>query len=276
MKRREYYYPALSNRDYGYFRVGGPGLANCMFFTVRAYISAVNNLSDDKFIAPTWRKFSIGPILRRERDKRVYDSLFNDIGIQGIRKAWIILSLKLFKRRDVEVHNSLGNFFQDLNQHVPLVQEYFNRILKQETVSKVDVERMKDMVAVHVRLGDYVPEMRTDISWYRDLIENIISERPQQKFALFSDGSDEELKLLLDIPNVERCFFGNAFADMWAISKSKFVIASDSTFSAWGAFLGQRPILFNKRHFPPVYDGNVLESVVGNNTNIPSEFKIYL
>lgn len=26
-----YFYPALSNRDYGWFRVGGPGLANCMF-----------------------------------------------------------------------------------------------------------------------------------------------------------------------------------------------------------------------------------------------------
>lgn len=272
---KKYFYPALSHRDLSWFRIGGPGLANCMFFAASAYISAsISNRGG--YISPTWRKFSIGPILRRERDKRVYDSLFNDIGIQGIRKAWIILSLKLFKRRDVEVHNSLGNFFQDLNQHVPLVLEYFNRILKQETVGKVDVERMKEMVAVHVRLGDYVPEMRTDISWYRDLIENIISERPQQKFALFSDGSDEELKLLLDIPNVERCFFGNAFADMWAISKSKFVIASDSTFSAWGAFLGQRPIIFSKRHFPPVYNGSVPEAVLGISTQLPSDFKSFL
>lgn len=206
----------------------------------------------------------------------MYDSLFNDIGIRGTRKAWLIFSWKLFKRKDIEVHHTLGNFFQDLNQDVPLVQEYFNKILKKETVGKVNIQRMKEMVAVHVRLGDYVPEMRVDINWYREVIENIIKERPQQKFALFSDGSDEELIPLLDIPNVERCFFGNAFADMWAISKSKFVLASDSTFSAWGAFLGQRPILFNKRHFPPVYDGNVLESVVGNNTNIPSEFYDYL
>lgn len=35
-----YYYPKLSNRDYGWFRVGGPGLANCMFFAANAYISA--------------------------------------------------------------------------------------------------------------------------------------------------------------------------------------------------------------------------------------------
>lgn len=276
MKHRKYYYPALSNRDFSWVRLGGPGLANCMFFAVKAYISACKSNRGGGYICPTWRKFSIGPILRKERDKRVYDSLFNDIGIRGIKKAWIILSWKLFKRKDIEVHHTLGNFFQDLNQDVPLVQEYFDKILKKETVGKVNIQRMKEMVAVHVRLGDYVPEMRVDINWYREVIENIIKERPQQRFALFSDGSDEELIPLLDIPNVERCFFGNAFADMWAISKSKFVIASDSTFSAWGAFLGQRPILFNKRHFPPVYDGNVLESVVGNNTNIPSEFYDYL
>ncbi|MEY8687576.1 alpha-1,2-fucosyltransferase [Bacteroides sp. AN502(2024)] len=193
-----------------------------------------------------------------------------------MKKAWIILTWKLFNRRDVEVHNMLGSFFQDLNKDVPLVLEYFDKTLKGETVGKVDTQRMKDMVAVHVRLGDYVPEMRVDINWYREVIENIIKERPQQRFALFSDGSDEELRPLLTIPNVERCFFGNAFADMWAISKSKFVIASDSTFSAWGAFLGQRPILFSKRHFPPVYDGKVPEAVIGTTTNLPSDFMIYL
>lgn len=272
----KYYYPALSDKDLGWFRISGPGLANCMFFAVRAYISAAKNHSETKFIAPTWRKFSIGPILRKEQDKRVYDSLFNDIGIRGIRKAWLILSWNFFNRRDVEVHNTLDNFFQDLNQHVPLVQEYFNKILKNETVSRVDVQRMKEMVAVHVRLGDYIPEMRVDINWYREVIENIIKERPKQRFVLFSDGSEEELRPLLAIPNVERCYFGNAFADMWAISKSKFVIASDSTFSAWGAFLGQKPILFSKRHFPPVYDGKVLESVIGTNTNLPPEFLKYL
>ena len=118
--------------------------------------------------------------------------------------------------------------------------------------------------------------MRVHISWYRGVIEGIMKDYPQQRFALFSDGSDEELQSLLSIPNVERCFFGNAFADMWAISKCKFVIASDSTFSAWGAFLGQLPILFSKRHFPPVYDGRIPEAVLGTSHQIPIEFKRYL
>lgn len=227
-------------------------------------------------MAPTWRKFSIGPVLRRERDKRVYNSLFNDIGICGIKKAWLIFSKRLFNREDVRLHNTLGNYFVDLNKDVALVQEYFSLILKQETVEGVDIAQMKEMVAVHVRLGDYSNKLRVEIEWYRNVIAKIQKRMPNQRFALFSDGYDEELALLLSMPNVKRYFGGNAFADMWAISKCKFVVASDSTFSAWGAFLGQRPILFCRRHFPPVYAGNVPEAVIGTQADIPSEFWEYL
>ena len=31
-----YVNPVLSDRDYGIARIGGPGLANCMFFAARA------------------------------------------------------------------------------------------------------------------------------------------------------------------------------------------------------------------------------------------------
>ena len=73
--------------------------------------------------------------------------------------------------------------------------------------------------------------------------------------------------------NVKRVFYGNAFADMYAISKTKMVIASDSTFSAWGAFIGQRPILFNRRHFPPLYNGDIPEEVIGDEVYIPTSFE---
>ena len=214
----KYYYPALSDKDLGWIRIGGPGLANCMFLAANAYISSIRG--DGKLITPTWCKFSLGPILRKEHDKRVYNQLFNDIGIKGIRKAWIILTKKMFNRKDVEVYHTLGDFFQDLNKDVVLVQKYFNLILKEETVKNVNVSEMREQVAVHIRLGDYVPEMRVDIEWYKKLIENILREYPQQKFALFSDGSDDELISLLSLPNVKRCFFGNAFADAYGISYS--------------------------------------------------------
>ena len=72
------------------------------------------------------------------------------------------------------------------------------------------------------------------------------------KFLIFSDGTEEELKDILDIPSTERAFFGNAIADIYAISKCCYLIGSDSTFSGWGAFLGQVPCTFYKKHYGPI------------------------
>ena len=123
--------------------------------------------------------------------------------------------------------------------------EFIEKITRKEIIENVRPEALKDSIAIHVRLGDYSPEMRVDILWYVNLVKEILSIKPSQQFLLFSDGSDEELRELLALPNVRRAFYGNAYADMYAISKCKWVIASDSTFSAWGAFMGERPIRVN-------------------------------
>lgn len=43
-----------------------------------------------------------------------------------------------------------------------------------------------------------------------------------------------------------------------------------------GAFIGERPILFNKRHFKRVYRNSVPEAVLGDSTCLPDEFKTLL
>ena len=55
---------------------------------------------------------------------------------------------------------------------------------------------------------------------------------------VFSDGTDEELKDLLQMPDVKRVFFGNSIADIVALSKAPLMIASGSSFSLWARFLG--------------------------------------
>lgn len=262
-----YAYPKLSDRDYCWFRIGGPGLANCMFFAAKAYVHA--NTHGARFIDPTWRKFSIGPWLRRERDKRVYNNLFYHTGVHGFSKFYI---LKFIPKRNIITFSELGNYFEDLNGHYDLVADMFKKIIRPETISLVEETSLKNKIAIHVRLGDYLPHLRIKISWYKQIVENIIKLNPSTQFVLFSDGKDNELSDLLEITNLKRAFYGNAFADMYAISKCKLVVASDSTFSAWGAFLGQKPIIFCHRHFPAIYRGNIPETVLGDNTTIPEEF----
>lgn len=266
----KYVYPQLSLYDLGWFRISGAGLANCMFIAARAYI--LSQKEQCKFIAPTWRKFSIGPLLRKEKDKRVYSGLFVNIGIKGVQKFYLIIK-QMFANSNIYTVRGLGNYFVDLNDNYDLVRDYYNKIVRKEVVALVDSNELKDIVAIHVRLGDYRPKLRIDINWYKLLVEDILNRCSKQKFYVFSDGSDEELSPLLRLRNVERKFYGNALADMYAISKCKLLIASDSTFSAWGAYLGYVPIIFNRRHFPPVYTTDRMEIVIGNSTRLPSQFE---
>lgn len=87
------------------------------------------------------------------------------------------------------------------------------------------------------------------------------SREGQFRFLLFSDGTDEELRDLTSLPDVERVFFGNAIADIYAISKCCYMIGSDSTFSGWGAFLGQVPCVFFRKHYGRVLVDESKETV---------------
>lgn len=261
-----YYYPKLSSTDFGIIRIGGPGLANCMFMAAQAWIASGKD--ESKFISPTWLKFSIGPYLRHERDKRNYANLFKSKGLTGFKKATVLLKIKLGGGKCL-YFQGLNRYFTDINPHQPDVKAFFDSIINKHKIATVDEDELKDCVAVHVRLGDYVSQLRIPIAWYAGIIKNILKENPTQKVIIFSDGSDVELSELLYLPGVERRFYGNALADIWAISKCKLLIASDSTFSAWGAFLGRTPIIFNRRHFPPVFAGDVEEHVLGDGTNLP-------
>lgn len=268
----KYIYPILSPYDLGWFRISGAGLANCMFVATRAYL--LSRKYQCKLIAPTWKKFSIGPYLRNEQDKRIYSEIFKPFGTSGILKFLLIIKYKFLHDSSIYPVYDLGDFFTEFNLHAKEVRSYFNAIVQEKAIKNVDadIDNLKKTVAVHIRLGDYISRLRIDLNWYKGLIINIQAQYPSQKFYIFSDGTDNELKTILELPNTERKFYGNAFADIYAISKCKLLIASNSTFSAWGAFLGNVPTIFNKRHFPPIFNGETLEAVIGNNTQMPSEF----
>lgn len=250
MNHKKYVYPELSDKDFGWVRLSGPGLANCLFVAARAYLMS-NSLRAD-FIAPTWEKLSIGPLLRREKDKRHYIGLFRKSGISGLHKLLLILALRFGNKQIIKIAG-LGNYFLDLHDNPELARNYILSIINKKSISKVNQAELKNAVAIHIRMGDYAPEDRTPLSWFNSVIACIQKVVPQQQFIIFSDGTDEELVDILQCRNTRRAFYGNALADLVAISSCRLVVASDSTFSAWGAFLGNKPIIFNKRHFPSVY-----------------------
>ena len=67
-------------------------------------------------------------------------------------------------------------------------------------------------------------------------------------FKIFSDGSNEELSLILKQKNTERVRFGSALADLLALSKSHILIGSaSSTFSMWASYLGRMPTIWPEK-----------------------------
>lgn len=256
---KEYVYPRLmAEKDLLLFRIGGAGLANCMYVYARAIKYA--HLTGAALIAPTWQKFSIGTYLRRERDKRHYMGLFTAEGeLSGLSKVRAVLL-----GRPV-VEEGLKGYFEDFLDDADYVRDYIIGHIRQDIRANVDRQDLSDCVAVHIRLGDYPAEHRTPIEWYREKIMEKGGEG-WRRFLVFSDGSDEELSSLMSIPGVERAFFGNAIADIYAISRCGFVIGSDSTFSGWGVFLGQVPCVFYRKHYGRVLKDETNE-IVEDSTN---------
>lgn len=274
MKHDVYVYPELSDKDFGWFRLSGPGLANCLFIAARAYI--LSKELNAHLISPTWEKLSIGPILRGESDKRHYIGLFRRLGVCGWKKIILLMKAKLGYKQFIKVAG-LKNYFYDFRNQEKEVRKYIENIIVPRAVRRVDRELIKDSIAVHIRLGDYVQSNRIPIQWYIDIIKNINNVAPNRDILIFSDGTDEELKPVTSLPNAKRVFYGNALADIYAISSCSMVIASDSTFSAWGAFLGAKPIIFSKRHFMPVYSqGAIPEFVLNESTSLPDDIISYL
>lgn len=246
---KTYIYPKLPAASFtgSFFRLSGNGLANCLYVYARAIKHA--HKTGTRIIAPTWFNLSIGPYLRHQSDKRHYIGLFKCLKeINGLKKWWLLN----FCKSQVETVEGIEPYFRNLLDCADVIAKYIEEHIEPSLLNIVNEYDFTNKVAVHIRLGDYPENVRVPISWYKEKIVAISTKHSEYKFCIFSDGKDEELMELTSIPNVERVFFGNAIADIFAISKCCYMIGSDSTFSGWGAFLGQVPCVFYRKHYGPV------------------------
>lgn len=263
----KYVYPQLSvkkSQDLGFFRLGGPGLANCLFVGARAHLRAKREGLE--MLRPTWERFGLGQWIRREKDKRLYQGLFKGESIwASLRKAFIIRFSK-----DVVVEEGLGHFFEDIIEDYDEVVKWFYDSVDPEAIKSVP-KSMKESVAVHIRLGDFPQKLRMPNSWYKELL--LQARKCAGKdvdIQVFSDGSDEELKEILEIPGARRVFYGNALADIVAISRCGMLIGgSYSTFATWGAFLGQLPSIFPDIDYGRIVKDTTIDCRIGNSTHLP-------
>lgn len=260
----QYVYPKFSKYDFGLFRIGGPGMGNLLFIYARALIYA--RKYQLTLIAPTWGSFKMGPLLRAEKDKRFYLNIFHSSGIYGLKKLFLLLthSRQLENEysgrqeftKSVLVVSGLRNYFDDYIQENEFIKSNILRICKRAILRSYEEYNPKT-IAVHIRLGDYPSKNRISMDWYQEKINLLRSLGYDYPVVIFSDGKDSELMPVLTLPHTSRAKRPNALADILRMSKAEILIGSDSTFSAWAAFLGRNHFIRkNSCHLNRIYHQN--------------------
>lgn len=260
----KYCYPDLGGKDLLFARLAGPGLGNMLFPWARAVVAS--DRQGYKLIEPTWPQVKIGPMLRRERDSRSYAGLFNHAegALNGIGRLKALLThrkihegnLTSAQNGDVVVFSGMKGFFEPILADHQLVATRLQAIARKEHCDGMAWD-FSSSISVHVRLGDFAvaatdqtitsgkSNTRLPLEWYRYVVEGIREVRGKEvRIFLFSDGSDEELRPLLDLDNCQRVSFGSALGDLLAMSQSECLVASGSTFSMWASYLGRMPVFW--------------------------------
>ncbi|MCR4308138.1 MAG: alpha-1,2-fucosyltransferase [Candidatus Berkelbacteria bacterium] len=131
-----------------------------------------------------------------------------------------------------------GVIRQDLRIRPPL------DVVNQKMASKIVA---CDSVCLHVRWFDSPDSVTGDnlgYEYYKNAISHIMARVRSPHFFLFSDNPDEAIRMLSLPEEIVSCIKHNqgdenAYADLWLMKKCKHIVTANSTFSWWGAWLGE-------------------------------------
>ena len=248
-----------------FLRVGGPGLGNLLFPWARAKLLAKR--CSYHFISPTWPQLKIGPALRGEFDSRNYVGIFKPLPeeVHGLRRFFVLLTHRRIseychdqaKAGDIIVVSGQGNSFQGFEGESTYLRDALMKMLVENRIFELEqLYGCKRAIAIHVRYGDFIKpdskntevglgRTRQPIEWYVAAVNSLRHELGYSVAVnLFSDAKDNELAPLMELPMVTRITGNSAIEDMLLLGRHRVLVASVSTFSMWGSYLGQLPTLW--------------------------------
>jgi hypothetical protein len=249
----------MAIKRFTYAKLGRAGLGNELFPYLRSL--DVAEIDGARLVPPRWFKLRIGPWLRQERDRRRYWLLFRrpslsdrflQVALDIYKAAARISSSRLTpKAVTVESPSGMGRFFADLRQNPLRYRTFLEDTARKGSLS---VKPERPYVCLHVRLGDFArlpagpilhtrDNVSTPVEWFGTTLEAVRPGLSDFGIYVASDGSDEELSPVLNQPGVMRTSANNALDEMLWLARAEGIIGSRSTFTAWGAFLGEAPLL---------------------------------
>lgn len=278
---------------FGHADVGHFGLAHSLLAWARCRLWCDRHAVP--MLAPSWLQPRVGPFLRGERDKRQYHLLF-EFGdyVRGLRKLRVLAGATRVVAETADLEAVLRIPQRQLvifSNRMQLNEEsHFGEIVGQADTVRLALTRMTKPayrpptdsmthVAVHVRMGDFnappsidalrqgSKNSRIPIDWYVDVVNTLRARAGVGAVRVYSDGSDEALAPLLQLPDTTRSPKQASITDLLAMAKSRVVVSSGSGFSMWGAYLGNSPrICFRGQRF-----ARVLPSPEGTDVDLEPE-----
>jgi hypothetical protein len=261
-----YAYPRLSKTDLLFVRIGGDGLGNLLFKWARCLAAAERH--GWRMIWPTWPSFKPKNWRVNPYDHRTYADLFAPTAryVTGWRKPWCLARYRWIPEKQaladgappgsvVEFRGMEGKFALFREEHELVYGELLAIARPRHRAALAEPDPAP--IAIHVRRGDFVQQASQDdlwridnsllpLEWYMAVLRAVRAAAGRAvPAALFSDGTDEELAPLLALPAVRRVDYGSSLGDMLGLSRSRLLIASGSTFSMWGSYLGQVPAIWH-------------------------------
>ncbi len=282
-----YAYPRLSKADLMFVRIGGNGLGNLMFTWARAVAAAQRN--GWQIIWPTWGSVKPSNWRKNPYDHRTYFDLFRptDAYCYGLSKPLHLARRRWISEADaasgpvppgtIVQFRGMDGLFEPYRADHALIKRELLAIARPEHCKALSNTR-RAPIAIHVRCGDFTArDSQLDtiskansmlpIDWYIGALEALRSAAGWQVPAqVFSDGTEEQVRPLLDCGAVTRADYGSGLGDMIGLAASSALIASGSTFSMWGSFLGQVPTVW--------HPGKMLQPLHGEGPDCESEWAI--
>lgn len=275
---RIYAFPRLSTTDLLFVRLGGNGLGNLMLTWARCLSQAERH--GWQMVWPTWNSFKPKNWRVNPYDHRTYSDLFKpgERYVTGWRKPWFLARHHWITEKEAKAgevapgtiveFRGMEGFFAPFVEDHELIHSELRRIAQPPHQAAFS-EPNPAPIGIHVRRGDFITRSSNEeirdshnsllpLDWYIDALKAVRDSAGRDVPAfVFSDGTEDELRDLLALPHVKRVDYGSGLADMFGLSRSRLLIASGSTFSMWGSFLGQVPTIW--------HPGKLLQPLLSDN-----------
>jgi hypothetical protein len=252
------------------------GLGNKLLVWARALVFA--HTHGLPLLTSGWAEVKLGPYLRRERSKRQYWGYFPHSPAPGLLQqallAWAYqppivepaLDMPLgdvAASRQVCVFERVPpweDYFQGLRGHEGLVSAAFHQALG-DGYARLSQAAPKPTVAVHVRRSDFrelapgevlgkACNVRTPIDFYVDVVNGLRAIAGHAlPVTVFTDGRAEDVRALLDLPQVTMAAHNPDIVDLILMSQARCLVTSaGSTFSYWAAYMSEASVILHPGH----------------------------